>query len=88
MEPKTIQTGQDLRSRKSRGNNNIMNAKDVLRNDQICSYLEVERFTTTGQMEGCYCSNFNRYLPNGMVAMMYCCTYEITRNCWLNLADQ
>ena len=64
-----------------------MNVRNVLNNDKVCRNLEVDRFSPTGQMEGCYCSKYSKQLPNAMCAMMYCCTYDMANRigCWFEL---
>lgn len=65
-----------------------MNARNVLHNDEVCSNLEIEYITPTGHLEGCYCKKYSKYLPNEMSAMMYCCMYGISDNCWFEIAGK
>ena len=64
-----------------------MNAKQALGNDKVCSYLDVGYFTSSGQMEDCYCNKYSKRLPNGMSALIYCCTYGANGpGCWFEIA--
>ena len=66
-----------------------MNARIALKNDKVCNYLEVEYFTSAGQMEGCYCNKYFKHLPNGMAALIYCGTYGSNGpGCWFDLKFQ
>ena len=65
-----------------------MNVRSALNNDKVCGYLEVKYFSPSGSLEEPYCDKFNKQLPNGAAAMMYCCTYGIAGNCWFEIADR
>lgn len=67
-----------------------MKAKDMFQDSGVrantCEYLEVGYFTPSGQMENCSCEKHYKDLPNGMVAMMYCCQRKTHGNCWFDVA--
>jgi len=65
----------------------MINVKNEFRMDDVCGSLEVERFSSTGQFVGSYCTKFCKSLPNAGAAMMYCASYGIMRACWFEIAN-
>lgn len=71
-------------------------AKELFRDKKVrestCEFLDINSFaySSTGEVENienCSCAKHNETLPNGIVAMTYCCQQGTHGICWYDVAN-